>query len=361
MNKKFSTLLAAFLVAGGLGSSAFAQTAFNEFDLNNRVRLVESSSNWNLIVGESSNRDSLALVDPNNLQDEMATINGSHKQNWQLSVTPVKDANGFTTSYDVYLENQVNGAVALTKEDGTPKSFYYSPGAVVASGKMKIANVAVSVGDGTKSYYDAKNNKLYLLNDFKVRFRSQKYDAATKTKTRWILQKNDDNVIKLVAGTFTFPTGRPSSTADINNTEVKYKIDGVTYNSDLQFEIQSITDGYYANNLLNEVGNKSFQLAFSNEVTSGSAFGNVLSATELSVVTDAIVYSAAKYYAKEYNDVVADAKEDIAEVAQIKTDLQSYAREMEVALTAAVKTSGSLSVQAPAISSSEYSGIIDYL
>ncbi|HIX85142.1 MAG TPA: hypothetical protein H9848_00815 [Candidatus Parabacteroides intestinigallinarum] len=318
MNKKFSTLLAAALVAGGLGSSAFA--ADITVDLNKRIQLMLGSEK--LIVGESSVRDSLALA------SYAASIYDSHKQNWQLTLTPVKDANGFTTHYDVYLENQENGAVALTKEGASKASMYYSPGAVVASGKTKIARVA-------ESAYNKNTNMLTLPKV--VKFGSWKYDAATKTKTAWILQRNTDGVIKLVTGTYTFTGNNPTNTAQINGQEVEFGIDNVTYDSDLQFEIRPIADGYYANYLLNEVGNKSFQLAFSNEVTSGSDFGNVLSATELSVVTDATVYSAAKYYAKAYNDKVAAAKKDIAEVAQIKTDLQSYAREMEVALTEAVE------------------------
>ena len=318
MNKKFSTLLAAALVAGGLGSSAFA--ADITVDLNKRIQLMLGSEK--LIVGESSVRDSLALVSSAN------SIYDYHKQNWQLSLTPVKDANGFTTHYDVYLENQENGAVALTKEGASKASMYYSPGAVVASGKTKIARVA-------ESAYNKNTNKLILPKE--VKFGSWKYDAATKTKTAWILQRNTDGVIKLVTGTYTFTGNNPTSTKQINDKEVEFGIDNVTYDSDLKFQIRPIADGYYANYLLNEVGNKSFQLAFSNEVTSGSDFGNVLSATELSVVTDATVYSAAKYYAKAYNDKVAAAKKDIAEVAQIKTDLQSYAREMEVALTEAVE------------------------
>ena len=317
MNKKFSTLLAAALVAGGLGSSAFA--ADFTVDLNKRIQLTLGSEK--LIVGESSVRDSLALA------SYAASIYDSHKQNWQLTLTPVKDANGFTTYYDVYLENQENGAVALTKEDASKASMYYSPGAVVASGKTKIARVAASA-------YDKKNNTLILPEE--VKFGSWKYDAATKTKTAWILQQNTDGVIKLVTGTYTFTGNNPTSTAQINNQAVEFGIDGVTYASDLVFKIEQKTSGTYANYMLNQVGNESFQLHFSNEVTGGSEFGNALSATELSVVYEP-VYSAAKYNIKPYNNKVKAAKDVIAEVAQIKTDLQSYAKEMGVALTAAVR------------------------
>ena len=340
MNKKFSTLLAAALVAGGLGSSAFADTPI---DLNKRIQLtlleggtVPTSGALNLIVGESSTRDSLALAgDPESIYD-------SHKQNWQLTLTPKKDGNGFTTKYDVYLENQVNGAVALTNGDGTPRSFYYSPGAVVASGKKYLFTV-----DASK--YNAKTNELTLTDaQLVVKFGSSKYDASSKTKTQWILYKEND-VIKQLAGTFKFTAqGKPADSDEINRQPVNFEVERVDATSDLQFKIVQKTDGDVVTGLLNKVGNESFQLTFSNEVTSGSEFGNALSATELSVVSSIKVLSAAKYPGlTAYNNKVTDAKGVINDIVGIKTDLQSFAKEMEVALTAVVETSGTLEDNAP--------------
>ncbi|WP_165154572.1 DUF6383 domain-containing protein [Parabacteroides sp. ZJ-118] len=320
MNKKFSTLLATLLVAGGLGSSAFAADN-TTVDLSKRIQLEFNGQK--LVVGESSVRDSLALA------GNPASIYDSHKQNWQLSLTPIKDANGFVTHYDVYLENQVNGAIALTKEDAAKKSLYYSPGAVVASGKMKIARVA-------KAAYDAGKNQLTLPKD--VKFGSWKYNSATKTKTAWILQLTNDGIIKLVTGEYKFTGNNPTSTQQIESQTVDFSVDGVTYESDLAFSIAQKSDGgTLANCMLNEVGNDGFKLSFSKEVSAGSEFGNVLSANELSVVYDP-VYSSARYPGlKAYNDKVKAAKAVVAEVADVKTNLESFTKEMKVALTAAVR------------------------
>ena len=131
MNKKFSTLLAAFLVAGGLGSSAFAQST-GTYPINKYVQLQIDSKP--LVVGESAVRDSLAFVKTGTLD-----LYEYNQTLWKFVVEPRTNSNGLTNGYRIYLENKVNGPVALTLAGADAnKSFYYAPGAVVSTGKFLL-------------------------------------------------------------------------------------------------------------------------------------------------------------------------------------------------------------------------------
>ena len=105
MNKKFSTLLAAFLVAGGLGSSAFADDL--KVKTSEYFQLKDAHDHY-LIVGEGAVRDSLALVS----EDDFKSLNDLNKTLWRISVETQKDANGFVTGNKYYLENKVFQEVA---------------------------------------------------------------------------------------------------------------------------------------------------------------------------------------------------------------------------------------------------------
>ena len=110
MNKKFSTLLAAALVAGGLGSSAFAEQYF----LNKYVQL--QIDNKPLVVGESAVRDSLAFVRTATTQNPL-DLYEFNQTLWQFVVEAKTGANGLADGYNVYLQNKVNGGVIGTVEN----------------------------------------------------------------------------------------------------------------------------------------------------------------------------------------------------------------------------------------------------
>ena len=169
MNKKFSTLLAAFLVAGGLGSSAFA----TDYPINQYVQLKVGSQC--LVVGESAVRDSLALVDVD--YTNPSSIEEVNKSLWKFTVKEVKDENGLSKGYEVYLENKVNGAVALTKQDASATSAYYAPGAVVSAGSLKLSGF--SYNPDSKKVSSATGNIDFCG--------GAAYDAASKTVRKYVM------------------------------------------------------------------------------------------------------------------------------------------------------------------------------
>ena len=195
MNKKFSTLLAAFLVAGGLGSSAFADDL--KVKTSEYFQLKDAHDHY-LIVGEGAVRDSLALVS----EDDFKSLNDLNKTLWRISVETQKDANGFVTGNKYYLENKVNGGVALTYANASEDlSQYYAPGAVVAAGKWEIkpyTDPTDPTGETKVEYsYDSKTGVVTLSSNV-LYFGTLEnvYDAAAKEAVGYKLAEIN-GIIKL--------------------------------------------------------------------------------------------------------------------------------------------------------------------
>ncbi len=324
MNKKFSTLVAALLVAGGMSSSAFATdktidvTKFFTLDNNGK----------SLIVGEDATRDSLALLDPNTVK----SLYDLNKTLWKVSVEPVKNADGLVKAYRVYLENKINGAVALTKVDASEKnSLYYAPGAVVASGKFLIDEVV-------PSKYDIKAKTVTISKDA-ISFGTEKiYNGATKTVDGYKLVLKDNSVIKLVKGTA--DASKAATTADIEKLIPTYPSDAK--DADLSFTITEYTkDQTMSIVWMNAIGNESFHLVFNKDITDNAKFANPFSASDLTAV-DATPMSAAQYATATYAASLKEAKKIAESIDQAKKDVAAYVKEVKVALNSEAKEAGSI-------------------
>ena len=333
MNKKFSTLLAAFLVAGGLGSSAFAQTVpvksseYFQLELNGKY----------LGVGEDAVRDSLALIDLND--EEFDSLNGLNKTLWRVSVETNKDANGFITSTKYYLVNKVNGGIALTYADASEDlSSYYAPGAVVSAGKWALNSGEVSgYKDGTVTFAD---NTLSLG----TAANNNSYDAATKEAVAYKLA-DINGIIKLAKGTA--DASKFITMNQVKTAPVSYHEDFDS--NDLSFTIQKYTNDAVdlTADWLNDMANDAFTLSFNKDVS--SSVENPFSLSSLKAVEDPL-YSAAVYVwgSKQddgtyptgtYNRYLADANSIVEDLNDIKQLAASYVKEIKVALDAEVTPS----------------------
>ena len=333
MNKKFSTLLAAFLVAGGLGSSAFAQTVpvksseYFQLELNGKY----------LGVGEDAVRDSLALIDLND--EEFDSLNGLNKTLWRVSVETNKDANGFITSTKYYLVNKVNGGIALTYADASEDlSSYYAPGAVVSAGKWALNSGEVSgYKDGTVTFAD---NTLSLG----TAANNNSYDAATKEAVAYKLA-DINGIIKLAKGTA--DASKCITMNQVKTAPVSYHEDFDS--NDLSFTIQKYTKDAVdlTADWLNDMANDAFTLSFNKDVS--SSVENPFSLSSLKAVEDPL-YSAAVYVwgSKQddgtyptgtYNRYLADANSIVEDLNDIKQLAASYVKEIKVALDAEVTPS----------------------
>ena len=338
MNKKFSTLLAAALVAGGLGSSAFA----TNFPIGKYVQLKTADGKY-LVVGESSVRDSLALVDVNYVNP--SSIEDVNKSLWKFIAKEVKDANGLSAGYEVYLENKVNGGIVLTKQDASATSAYYAPGAVVTPGTLKLAGFSSADGKTVTSSGVANTNLGISIAADEVDFcGTAAYDAATKTVRKYVLGRvTSTGAIKLFV--ISKDASEVEKTSELNAiikevNEATLDVSGVT-------ELGTLTATAIADpttidltvSLLNEMGNDGFDLEFTPDITSNAKYANPFSANTLSAV-DAVVYTSASYDTDDYDAAMAKyTGEDettapgvIAGIDAQKAAAQAYVKELKVAL-----------------------------
>ena len=322
MNKKFSTLLAAFLVAGGLGSSAFAADLVVK--TNQYFQLTTAAGDY-LIVGEGAVRDSLALVSSSDFE----SLNDLNKTFWRVTVETQKDANGFVTGTKFYLENKVNGGVALTYAGASEDlSSYYAPGAVVAAGKWEIP---------AKSY-DSENACVTFDGAFTFGTAKNLYDAAAKEAIGYKLIQVGD-VIKLAKGTADASDAK--SMDDVEALPLKYHSDFSA--ADLSFTGARFTNTALAlsSEWLNNMANESFTLSFNKDVS--SSVTNPFSATSLKAAKlplyTAAVYDWGEkedgvYPAKSYIEALENANKVVKDLNSIKQDAASYVKEVKVALEA---------------------------
>ena len=340
MNKKFSTLLAAALVAGGLGSSAFA----TDYPINQYVQLKVGTKY--LVVGESAVRDSLALVDVNYANP--SSIEEVNKSLWKFTVKEVKDENGLSEGYEVYLENKVNGAVALTKQDASATSAYYAPGAVVSAGSLKLSGFSYDAD--TKKVSNTVENSTSCI-DF---CGSAAYDAASKTVRKYVMGTVGDAIKLFVIS---------EDASDIKTTdaleELIAEVDGLSSLPTGATALGDIVATQITNasisltkDLLNGIGNDGFDLVFNQDITSTAKYENPFSANTLSSV-DLHVYSSASYVTDAYKAAMKQYKgvDPVlgveAGIDAQKAGAQAYVKEMKVALTETSTTDGNIEDYAP--------------
>ena len=323
MNKKFSTLLAAFLVAGGLGSSAFADNLVVKTSEYFQLKAGESY----LIVGEGAVRDSLALI------DDLSSLNEFNKTLWRVNVEQQKNADGLVTGYKYYLVNKVNGSVALTYEGASNElSSYYAPGAVVASGKWEVA---------ANSYVPNTATVTFNSNIFDFSSTKNLYDASTKEAIAYKLVKVGDK-IKLAKGEGN--ASKVTEADDLQSVDLKWHAD---FKDAAKITFEGLTDEVKEKDLpaswLNGMANDAFNLSFNKDVSSSVA--NPFSATSLKAAGEE-VYSAAAYiwgnkgedgYADTYNGTLEDANKVVSYLNQINQDVASLVNELKVAIDAEAK------------------------
>ena len=306
MNKRFSTLLATALVAGGLSANAA------DYPVGKYIQLQANSKY--LVVGEGISRDSLALIDaPKTLEELNKTL-------WKLNVTPVKSKDGLVEKYAISLENKVNGPIELTKVGAAAdKSLYYAPGAVVASGVQSIA--VVDPAD-----FNAETNVITFDFSTAQLAPAKYYDAASKKVFAFRLEKTESNVIKLM-----------TASKDASDVKTQADLDAInpTFSSGTALTFASVAapSPYDLKaDMLNVIGNDAFKLVFSNDITDNAKFTNPFSASELTAVK-ADVYSSAAYDLKDYEDAVKAANEVVKAAADVKANVAAYVKEVKEALT----------------------------
>ena len=340
MNKKFSTLLAAALVAGGLGSSAFAADLEVKTNQYFQLELAPGGigSGKYLIVGEGAVRDSLALIS----RSDFESLNDLNKTFWRVTVETQKDANGFVTGTKFYLENKVNGGVALTYAGASEDlSSYYAPGAVVAAGKWEIP---------AKSY-DSENARVTFDGAFTFGTAKNLYDAAAKEAIGYKLIQVGD-VIKLAKGTADASDAK--SMDDVEALPLKYHSD--FRKGDLSFTGARYTDTALAlsSEWLNNMANESFTLSFNKDVSSSVTnpfSATSLKAAELPLYTAAVYDWGEKvngaYPANSYIEALENANKVVKDLNSIKQDAASYVKEVKVALEAEGTPSANILAGAP--------------
>ena len=342
MNKKFSTLLAAALVAGGLGSSAFAQETPTEptYPINKYVQLTIGSKP--LIVGESSVRDSLAFVratteeagGPLDLYEFNQTL-------WQFVAEPKTGSNGLPNGYNVYLQNKVNGGVVLTKADAdADKSLYYSPGAVVSTGKLLVSGATY---DPETKQVTTKGTTVSFTGDVI-------YDAASKSLQYYYLEVNGSDVIKLRMITKELTKTDLATESALNAAKESFKDTEVAALTDAKTVSIAKVNESTAFSLnaegLNKIDNDAFYLTFTEDVSSNAQFGNPFTASALRASTYE-AYKAASYDTEAYDAALEDANDAVADLKQLKTDAASFVKELKVAIDEEGEGAGALKSKAP--------------
>ena len=347
MNKKFSTLLAAFLVAGGLGSSAFAQST--TYPINKYVQLKIDGKP--LVVGESAVRDSLAFVKTGTLD-----LYEYNQTLWKFVVEPRTNSNGLTNGYRIYLENKVNGPVALTLAGADAnKSFYYAPGAVVSTGKFLLKEFNLA---DKNTYLGFTNDAVTAVKlDPTVSFTNTNviYEAASKTLKFYYLEA-DGTKIKLMLKTKSLAdvklTDQSVLDAQINAFKSELTSGGIvseTINIEANPTAFDVTAA-----ALNKIGNDAFDLSFNKDISSNAQFANPFTASSLHAVEGADVYFAASYdveaelsSGKSYKARLEAANKVVANLKQLKTDAASFVREMKVAIDEEGSAEGLVMTYAP--------------
>ncbi|MBC5634903.1 DUF6383 domain-containing protein [Parabacteroides hominis] len=311
MNKRFSTLLAAALVAGSSFSVQAASGNENEATLKKSLeKYYQMKTGEDLVViGHGETRDSLAVwaaKDIQSLEDFNETL-------WRVEFTPVKAANGQIAQYEMRIFSKVgNRQLILSTALVQPgKTFYKSPAAVLGAEGLDKWTV-------TKDEYEA----LSTIADQDFRFIEYLYSKTADKTTKYKLAIKD-NVIKLQSIVSDEQKGgKPEFTQDFpTESGVETLAPIATAVEDVyKFDAQE----------LNAKGNDGFTLSFSKDVVSNK-YANPFSAYTLHA-TAMPIYSAAVYKG-EYAEALAGVKEAYGQLDDLKAALKGYIDGTDEAIT----------------------------
>ena len=312
MNKRFSTLLAAVMVAGGLSSTAMAAGKILDTTKYYHVAL-SGEANSRVIIGHSEDgkRDSVAIVKADDIklyEDFNATL-------WKPTVEQKVNAAG-GVYYEIKLVNKEGQELSVSKKDvkASQTSFYKAQYAYIASdgiGAMTVNSDVVSIDeDGVITF--AKGP------DARTNF----YDATAGKMYQYALVVKDGAVKVMMA------EGTPTDVPEVEPKSGDCEIMGL-WLKDVEenpFTLATVD--------LSADVNDSFELKFSNDVKN-SEIGNLFSEKKLHAVPFSSMYSTA-VYTTEYAEASAKAKESLAKAfAAIKPAYASYKAEQTTAISAA--------------------------
>ncbi|WP_456088051.1 DUF6383 domain-containing protein [Parabacteroides sp.] len=272
MNKRFSTLLATVLVAGGLSSTAMAAGKLLDTTKYYHVAL-SGDANSRVIIGHSEDgkRDSVAIVKTDNVksyEDFNATL-------WKPTVEQKVNAAG-GVYYEIKLVNKDGQELSVSKKDvkASQTSFYKAKYAYISStdgiGKMGVDESVVSID---------KDGKITFLKGPEAR--TNIYDATAGKMYQYALVVKG-NAVKVMMAEGT-PAEVPTVTPADGNVMSLYLIDA-TANATKPYDL-AVAD-------LNKDVNDSFELKFSNDVKN-NAFENPFTANKLRAVGFEAIYTSA--------------------------------------------------------------------
>ena len=315
MNKRFSTLLAAALVAGGLSSTAMATGKILDTTKYYHVALSGDAAS-RVIIGHSEDgkRDSVAIVKADDIklyEDFNATL-------WKPTVEQKVNAAG-GVYYEIKLVNKEGQVLSVSKKDvnASQTSFYKAQYAYITSdgiGAMTVGSDVVSIDeDGIVTF--AKGPEA----------RTNIYDAEAGKMYQYALVVKDEAVKVMMA------EGTPTEVPAVEPKSGDCKIMGL-WLKDVEANPYTLTSSD-----LSAEANDSFELTFSNDVKN-SEIGNLFSENKLQAVSFDKMYSTA-VYTTDYAEASAKAKESLAKAfAAIKPAYAAYKAEQNTAISAAKAT-----------------------
>ncbi|WP_301842633.1 DUF6383 domain-containing protein [uncultured Parabacteroides sp.] len=272
MNKRFSTLLAAALVAGGLSSTAMATGKILDTTKYYHVALSGDAAS-RVIIGHSEDgkRDSVAIVKADDIklyEDFNATL-------WKPTVEQKVNAAG-GVYYEIKLVNKDGQELSVSKKDvkASQTSFYKAKYAYISStdgiGKMGADESVVSIDkDGKITFHKGPEARTNI------------YDAEAGKMYQYALVVKD-NAVKVMMAEGT-PTEAPTVTPADGKVMSLYLIDATADASD-SYKL-TVDD-------LSKDVNDSFELKFSNDVKN-NAFENPFTANKLRAVGFDAIYTSA--------------------------------------------------------------------
>ena len=315
MNKRFSTLLAAALVAGGLSSTAMAAGKILDTTKYYHVALSGDATS-RVIIGHSEDgkRDSVAIVKAGDIklyEDFNATL-------WKPTVEQKVNAAG-GVYYEIKLVNKEGQVLSVSKKDvnASQTSFYKAQYAYITSdgiGAMTVGSDVVSIDeDGIVTF--AKGPEA----------RTNIYDAEAGKMYQYALVVKDEAVKVMMA------EGTPTEVPAVEPKSGDCEIMGL-WLKDVETNPYTLTTSD-----LSAEANDSFELTFSNDVKN-SKIGNLFSENKLRAESFDAMYSTA-IYTTGYAEASAKAKESLAEAfAAIKPAYAAYKTEQNTAISAAKAT-----------------------
>ena len=312
MNKRFSTLLAAVMVAGGLSSTAMAAGKILDTTKYYHVAL-SGDANSRVIIGHSEDgkRDSVAIVKADDIklyEDFNATL-------WKPTVEQKVNAAG-GVYYEIKLVNKEGQELSVSKKDvkASQTSFYKAQYAYIASdgiGAMTVNSDVVSIDeDGVITF--AKGP------DARTNF----YDATAGKMYQYALVVKDGAVkVMMAEGT---PTDVPEVSPNAADCKVMslYLVDA-TANASKPYSL-TVAD-------LSADVNDSFELTFSNDVKN-NAFENPFTANKLRAVKFDEIYTSATSTSSFKADLAAAKKMTDKAFTELEAAIKACEGEIKTAI-----------------------------